>query len=314
MSGILVYSERDAVAWELVARAGDMAAALGAPVAVALLGPGAAVRATVAAGHGAGVAYVAEDAALADLSSELVAAALQQIVEQAGVSAVLIGSTLRGKALAPRLAQKLGAGCVTDAIALDVQDGRLVAQRYAHGGKTVAAEAIGGSRQVVAVLPRHTRQQPVVGKSGQVVRVILELPPVRLRVVERRPRGAGPADIEAAERLVGVGRGLKRREDLALIEELASALGAAIGCTRTLAYDYKWLPESQLIGLSGKKCSPRLYLAVGVSGQIQHMMGVSGARLIVAINTDKDAPIFETADYGVVGDLYQVIPRLIAAL
>ena len=99
-----------------------------------------------------------------------------------------------------------------------------------------------------------------------------------------------------------------------MIEELARVLQAEIGCTRTLAYDYHWLPEEKLVGLSGKKCKPRLYLGIGLSGQIQHTVGVSGAKTIVAINTDKNAPIFQMADYGIVGDLYQVVPRLIAHL
>ncbi len=314
MSGILVYSEKDGVAWELLARGVAMKRALGGTVGVALLGSQAAAQASLAFTYGADTAFVSEDAALAGPASDVVAAALQQIVEQAGAATILIGSTLRGKAVAPRLAQKLSAGCVTDAIGVDIEDGQIVAHRYAYGGKTVAAEAIISSRQVVALLPRNATPESSAGRSGRVVRLDLALAPSRLRVVERQPRGGDAVAIESATRLVGVGRGLKRKEDLALIDQLAHAVGAAIGCTRTLAYDYKWLPEAQLIGLSGKRCAPRVYFGVGLSGQIQHMMGVSAARLIVAINSDKDAPIFEAADYGVVGDMYQVIPRLIACL
>lgn len=314
MSGILVYSEKESVAWELLARAVAMKGALGGTVGVALLGSQAAAHASAAFTYGADMAFVSEHAALADLPSDVVAAALQQIIEQAGAATILIGSTLRGKALAPRLAQKLSAGCVTDAIGVDIEDGQIVAHRYAYGGKTVAAEAIISSRQVVALLPRNAKLEGSAGRSGEVVSLDLALAPSRLRVVERQPRGGDAVAIESAARLVGVGRGLKRKEDLALIEQLAHAVGAAIGCTRTLAYDYKWLPEAQLIGLSGKRCAPKVYIGVGLSGQIQHMMGVSAARLIVAINRDKDAPIFEAADYGVVGDMYQVIPRLIACL
>jgi electron transfer flavoprotein alpha subunit len=314
MPGILVYSEKEEIAWELLEKASVLVPALGGEVSAALLGPGATAEAPAAFTHGAQTAYVTEAAALADLPSDLTAEALFEIVRQAGAQTVLIGSTLRGKALAPRLAQKLGAGCVSDAIGLDVEGGKLVARRYAFGGKTVATEVFKTDVQVVALAPKNSRSQGHAGGAGRVVPVALSPALSRLRVIARQPRDEGAVDIAGAERLVGAGRGLKKREDLAVVEELAGVLGAAVGCTRTLAYDLRWLPDAQLIGLSGKKCSPRVYVAVGVSGQVQHMMGVNGSRLIVAINSDKDAPIFQAADYGVVGDLYQVVPRLIAYL
>ena len=120
-------------------------------------------------------------------------------------------------------------------------------------------------------------------------------------------------NLDAAERIVCVGRGFAKREDLPIGEELASAMGAELACTKSLA-DFQWLPEERIIGLSGAKTKPDLYLAVGISGQIQHTVGISSAKLIAAVNKDKDAPIFALADYGIVGDLYQVVPALVEKL
>ncbi len=315
MSTIVVYSERDEIAWQLLGKGVELKAALGGPLCVALLGPGAGSRAGDAFDYGAEQAIVCEDAALAAPSSDVLADVLYQIVAGLGTDgAVLIGSTLRGKALAPRLAQKLRAGCVSDAIALDVSEGRLVAQRYAYAGNTVATEAIVTPYQVVAVMPKTFQPRSGHGVRGSVIAPPVRIPSARLRLLGRQGRASSGGDIEAAEALICVGRGLRRKDALAMIEQLASLLGAAIGCTRSISHDYRWLDEDRLVGLSGKKSKPRLYVGIGLSGQIQHSVGVMGARLIVAINTDKDAPIFHMADYGIVGDLYEVVPQLIDQL
>lgn len=142
----------------------------------------------------------------------------------------------------------------------------------------------------------------------------MDLPAPRLKVVELKPKPAATVDIEAAEVLVTVGRGVARKEDLALVEALAAALGGEVGCTRPLSHDLHWLLESRMVGISGKRASPRLNVALGLSGQIQHSVGIMGAKLIVAVNKDKSAPIFQLADYGVVGDLYEVVPALLEEL
>lgn len=314
MGSILVYSEKDELAWELLGKAAELKETMSGPVCVALLGPDAAQRAAAAFDHGAEAAYTWPDVPAA-LPADSVAEALCLIVEQTGDDTlVLLASTIRGKGLAPRLAQKLDAGCITDALSLSVDDGHVMARRYAFGGNTVASEIITTPVQVVAVQPKTFEARPGRGAGGDVVQVVMSLPPSRLETMERRPKGMSGAHIEDAERLLCVGRGLAHKEDLAMIEELARLLQAEIGCTRTLAFDYHWLGEDRLVGLSGKRAKPRLYLGIGVSGQIQHTVGVSGARIIAAINQDKDAPIMQMADYAVVGDLYQVVPRLIERL
>jgi electron transfer flavoprotein alpha subunit len=236
------------------------------------------------------------------------------MVAQAGADIVLVGSTRYGRELAPRLAQKLAAGSVTDAIGLSVQDGRLVVERRALGGNTVSAEVITSPQQVIAVGPKLYDPEPGGPGAGQVVEVELALDPPATRLVERRPKEMGAVNVEEAEVLICVGRGLAEEGDLEMINKLADALGGAIGCTRPISHEYHWLSEDQMVGLSGKVSGPRLYIGLGLSGQIQHTVGILDSKVIVAINKDKNAPIFKMADYGIVGDLYQVVPRLIEQL
>ena len=306
MSGVLVYSERKSVALELL----TFAATLGQPTAVALLGPDAAAWTGHCFAHGAERAYTGDAPALAGLPCDVVSAALAQIVEQAGADVILIGSTLRGREVAGRLAQKLGAGCTTDANGLRFEDGRIVASRYALGGNTIATQVIRSDRQVVAVMPQTVEAAPTGAGSGEVVPVALTLSPSPVKITERRAKEAGSVDVESAEVLVCVGRGVDRPEDLAMVEALAGALGGVVGCTRPISHDRHWLSESQMVGISGKSSSARLYVGVGVSGQIQHAVGIMGARVTVAINKDRSAPVFKVADYGIVGDLYEVVPKL----
>jgi electron transfer flavoprotein alpha subunit len=129
--------------------------------------------------------------------------------------------------------------------------------------------------------------------------------------VERKKKLGESVNIESAETLVCVGKGLSNKDDLEMVNELCTALRGELGCTRALSSDYHWISEDRMIGISGKRCKPKLHVSIGVSGQIQHTVGILGSKLIVAINKDKEAPIFRIADYGIVGDLYQVVPKLV---
>jgi electron transfer flavoprotein alpha subunit len=312
MSGLLVYCERPQTARELVAGGRRLAARLGLELSAAVLGPGAGDAASELAAAGAATVYACEHEAFAGWPADAVAAGLAQLAQRTGATVVLLGSTRRGKETAPRLAQKLGAGCVTDVNALAVEGGELVAARYAFGGATVAREALTTAVKVFAVMPKTFAAEDEAAGAGQVEPVALDVA-TGVRLVARRPKQGEAVDLDAAPRIVGLGRGFARREDLPLGDQLAAALGAAVGCTKSLA-DFDWLGEDHIIGLSGARTAPDLYLAVGVSGQIQHTVGVSGARLIAAVNKDEDAPIFALADYGIVGDLYEVLPALLERL
>lgn len=311
MATILVYSEKDELAFELLASARQFQTARGGEVAAALLGP-AGERAGDFFAYGADRVFAADGPALAGLRPEAVSAALMQIAEVAEADTVLIASTRRGKELAPRLAQQWGAGCVTDAGAIRWEGGWL-AERSALGGNTVAVERVVAPRAVVAVMPRvfeRGPRQPRGAETANAVSVEAKVEARSARLVESRPKGGAGTGLDDAEVVIGVGRGFGKREDLALAEGLAQALGAEIGCSRTLATDYGWLSEDRMIGLSGKRLKPRLYIAVGISGQIQHTVGIAGAKVIAAINTDPEAPIFQMSDYGIVGDLHAVLPAL----
>jgi electron transfer flavoprotein alpha subunit len=314
MTAILVYSEQHDTALELVAAARTLAPQLGLTVSAAALGETAATAAADLAAHGAAPVYVCSEPALEGLDTGVVAQALAHIVEQAAASLVLLGSTRRGRELGGRLAQRLGAGCVTDATSLAVEDGLLVAGRYNLGGATVQREAITTPLQVVAVMPKIFEAGAPAGVGGgAVVTVSPGLAAPAVRVVDRRPKEGEAVDLAAAARIVGVGRGLAKRDDVPLGEGLAAALGAELACTKSLA-DFGWMSDDRIVGLSGAKTTPEVYLAVGISGQVQHTVGIAQARIIAAINQDKDAPIFALADYGIVGDLYKVVPALIERL
>lgn len=313
MADILVYSEKRDAALELAFKAKEFAGTLGMGLAAAVLGEGAAAAAADLGAHGADRVFVSEDAALEGLAVDTTADALAQIVKEAGATIVLVASTRRGKELAPRLAQKLGAGCVTDVNSLELRDGDLVAGRYALGGNTVSLETLGTEIKVLAVMPKTFEVEAPTAGAGQVVTTALTLQPSAVKLVERRAKEGDAVNLEDAERILGVGRGFGKREDMELAEQLTAALGAELSCTKGLS-DFGWLGEDRIIGLSGAKTKPDLYVAVGISGQIQHTVGISSAKLIAAVNTDKDAPIFQLADYGIVGDLYEVVPALIEKL
>jgi electron transfer flavoprotein alpha subunit len=315
MSSVLVYSEREAVGMELMAGAGEIARSRGLSIAVALLGPGSGARADGYLAHGAQQVFVAEDPMLEEQQADVYAQALSQIVDQAQAELVLIGSTRRGRALAPRLAQRMEAGCVTEAFGLAAHEGRLLARRYSLGGNTVRELAITSPKAVIAVVPGTFEAASADTKTeGAVIQAAVSLTDSRARVVKHKKKQIGAANLEEAERVVCIGRGVEKREDLQIIEALVKALDGELAGTRPLAYEFGWIPEDRMIGISGKTVRPQLYVAVGLSGQIQHSASIRGSKVILAINKDKNAPIFAMADYGIVGDLYEVVPRLAQAL
>ncbi len=311
MLNILVFSEIEEIAFELLSWCGKVKENTNAKVNAVILGKNAKEKAELYFSYGADKVYCSEDTLLTDFYADVYAEALYQVINIYSPELLLIGSTRRGKELAPRVAQKWSAACITDAIALDLKDEELVVSRYTLGGATISTGVLKARHKVVSVMPKTFElgtKEPIL---GEVVVVSLKLQDSKLNIVERKTKQSETVNLEEAQTLVCVGRGLNKKEDLASVEALAKALNAEIGCTRPLSHDWQWLSEQREVGLSGKKCKPRLCVSLGISGQIQHTVGIRDAKIIVVINKDKSAPIFEIADYGLVGDLYEAIPLLL---
>ena len=228
----------------------------------------------------------------------------------------LFAATARGKELAARVATRLKTGLCSSCTALTYEPDRkdVVMERLAHGGAAVQ-KVVCRTRPVMATIPPGAFEPAAVeeGRSGK-TRELPAPPPSRLKVLERKVKAREAQDIGEAQVVVSVGRGFEKKEDLAMARELAAVLGGEIGCTRPLSEEMHWLPEESCIGLSGAQVKPDLYIGVGVSGQIQHVTGIRNARVICAINKDENAPIFSVADFGIVGNLYAVVPKLIQKL
>jgi len=309
MADILVYSEQLSTAKELAYQAKEFAGALGLGTSAAVLGPDSAAKASELAAVGADKIYVSEDAALADLPVDVVAEALAQIAKEADATYVLVGSTRLGKELTGRLAQKLDAGAATDVNAMEVADGALLCSHYSFGGATVARETIDTPVKVFAVMPKTFEITTPTAGAGEVITPALSLADSPVKLVSKREKEGESVNLEGAANLVCIGRGFGAKEDIALANQLCEAFGAELGCTKSLC-DWEWLPEARLVGLSGAKTKPNLYISVGISGQVQHTVGIGTAKIIAAINKDEKALMFGAADYGIVGDLYEVVPVL----
>ena len=310
MPEILIFCEKDEVAFELLSWGSKVKEGLNVKLAAAILGTGSQKKAADYFAYGADKVYWSENPLLTDFYADVYTDALCQIANTYHPELILIGSTRRGKELAPRVAQKWDAGCITDAIGAVVKDKEIVVSRYTLGGNTVFSEVLNTPKKVISVLPKTFELGTKESRQGEAIEASLTLKEPKGKIVERKTKQGDTVSLEDAQTLICVGRGLNKKEDLAIVEGLAKTLQAEIGCTRPLSHDWQWLSEEREVGLSGKKCKPRLYLSIGVSGQIQHTVGIRDSKVIAAINKDKTAPIFEIADYGIVGDLYEVLPRL----
>jgi electron transfer flavoprotein alpha subunit len=288
----------------------------GARVAALLLGAGVAPLAEALGRRGIGAALVADDATLSDYRTEPYATVLAEAVKARRPSAVLFPASLQGKDLSARLAAKLEAPLATDSTALEsVAADSLTVSRPVYSGKARATVRLVGPVQLVSFRPNVLPPVEASAVSAQVESLPVALPAAMAdRVVVKERLGAHTGQIELTEApiIVSGGRGMKGPENFRLLEELAAVLHAAVGASRA-AVDAGWRDHAAQVGQTGKTVSPNLYIACGISGSIQHMAGMGSSKYIVAVNKDPEAPIFKVADYGIVGDLFEVVPKLTEA-
>jgi electron transfer flavoprotein alpha subunit len=289
-------------------RAGEM----GAEATAVLVGAAVAQLAPGAFALGATKVFALEGPALAEYSSQGYALALAGFVGEVKPAALFFAATAMGKDLAPRVAARLGVGLASDCTKITVKNGTLEFTRPIYAGKAFLSFTLKSSPRLATLRPNVFPLGETVAGSGQVVRSEAVVPDgaVKGRVAEVLKEESAEIDVTEADVVVSGGRGLKGPENFALLRDLAAVFPrAAVGASRS-AVDSGWIGHQHQVGQTGKTVSPNLYVAVGISGAIQHLAGMSSSKHIVAVNKDPEAPIFKVADFGIVGDLFEVVPRL----
>lgn len=244
------------------------------------------------------------------------AAAMAETIRQHSEGgAVLLPNTRRGKLLAAKLGYRLSAAVSHDASDVALQDGKAAVKHMVYGGLAIGAETIASPFAVITLSSgTFDAQQPDASRSGEMHTVQWQAPAITVTRTATQARQSNSVDLDKARLVVSVGRGIGSKENISLAEALCQTIGAELACSRPVAENEKWMEHERYVGISNLMLKPELYLAVGISGQIQHMVGANGAQTIFAINKDKNAPIFQYADFGIVGDALKILPALTAAL
>jgi electron transfer flavoprotein alpha subunit len=316
---ILVVAEQrqgkvNRASWETIAAAQQA----GGPAAVAVLGSNASTAAQELAAADVSEVITVDAPALAEYTADGYVTVLTSVIEQLQPTLVFFAHTYQTRDFAPALAARISRSLVTDVVANRSQDGGFIYTRPVFQGKLSAdVQATGPAPHLVTFQIGAFRADAANrGAAAATVRaldVAVDLAAIRQKPEAPFKEAKQAVDLSQAERIVAVGRGIKGQEHLKIAEQLAQALGAELAASRPIC-DAGWLPMDRQVGSSGQTVAPRLYVALGISGAIQHLVGMKGARTIVAINKDPDAPIFEVADYGIVGDLFEIVPAMVAEL
>lgn len=295
------------VSLEAVSEGRRVADGLGTDLTAVVLGTGVDGLGEELKKYGPDKIWVADDAALADYTTDAYTNTLSDLIQSADPAVVIVGASAQGKDLAGRLAARLDAGVAMDCTAIKLDNGSLTYTRPMFGGKIVADVEIEGALQIVAIRP-NVMDITEAAKDSSIDKPAVQVGEIKTTIVEKTMDTGDKVELTEADIIVSGGRGTGG--DYAAIEALAAELGAAVGASRS-AVDEGWRPHSDQVGQTGKTVSPTLYVACGISGAIQHLAGMSTSKYIVAINKDEEAPIFSKADLGIAGDLFDVVPALI---
>ena len=320
MNGVLVVLEQkenriSRISWEALAAGQRLAALNGAAVTAVLLGQDASAPAAELAAHPVTKVFRLEHALLAQYTPDAFTLGLQQLIEKEAPAQVVLPHTYQVRDYAPALAARLGQVLISDVV--DIGPGPVFTRQLMQGRLNGEYKPAGGGPCFVSVQAGAFRTEAVEPAANpapiETFHPTLEAAQIRTKPGLPFRGSSQTVDLGSAQLIVSVGRGIKEAENLALVQDLATALGAELAASRPIC-DNGWLPMERQVGSSGQTVAPKLYLAVGISGAIQHLVGMKGSHCIVAINKDPDAPIFEVADYGIVGDLFEVVPALTEAV
>ncbi|MDL2269458.1 electron transfer flavoprotein subunit alpha/FixB family protein [Desulfosarcina sp. OttesenSCG-928-A07] len=312
--GVLAFTETidgvlKQISFEAVSTAKQIAEKIGGNVSAAILGTDGEKMAPQAAEYGADRVLVAQSPHLDENHIDACIDAAAQLINKTDPAVVVIGATARGKDIAARLSARLNAPLVMDAVAVDAADnGAITVTRPVYGGKLLADVQVSGTPAIIAIRPRALKAISAQA-AGEVEMVAVDISESPVTLVAKH-MDTGKIELTEADVVVTGGRGMGSG-DYTVVETLAAVLGGAVGASRS-AVDEGWRPVSDQVGQTGKVVSPNLYIACGVSGAIQHLAGMASSRVVVAVNTDPEAPIFSKCDFGIVGDLFEVVPAITA--
>ncbi|PIP44966.1 MAG: electron transfer flavoprotein subunit alpha [Deltaproteobacteria bacterium CG23_combo_of_CG06-09_8_20_14_all_51_20] len=305
------------ISYELVSEGRRLADKLGQKLTAVVIGASMKEKAKELSQYGADRIIMADDPRLGQYTTDAYVEIMGQLVKAEEPSVLLMGASVQGKDFSARLAGRLGVGMAQDCTAFDIENGGLIATRPVYAGKAYTTVGFENSFPQMATARPNVMSvlAPDAGRSAELVdaQFTLDDAALKTKVAEAIKDASGKVDLTEADKIISGGRGMKGPENFKILEDLADVIGASVGASRS-AVDAGWRPHRDQVGQTGKVVSPNLYVACGISGAIQHLAGMSTSKVIVAVNKDAEAPIFQKADYGVVGDLFDVVPALTEAV